>query len=190
MSKSYALLWFYDIFFCHQNLLEMDKEKKDYAAAQEEMDKEDWDKKWPDEDWIDLLEHFTTDYTKDYRPIFAKKCRKTRREIRLYEAQIKTYQAWNKAGQTNATTQPWYFALLDLFSDLFDKKTINEKDFLTFYGLNERTFKRYIHTIRAYEKGKGRNEFAVQYDAKAKVYRSIPTGLPSPVNKNTGFKGW
>jgi hypothetical protein len=190
LTKSYALLWFYDIFFCHSNPLEIEKEKKDYDAANEEDSKEDWEKKWPDEDWFELLEHFTTYYTKDYRPIFAKKSGKTLREIRLYEKQILAYQSWESSGRKDAPEQPWYYGLLDLFTLLFGKKEITKTDFLKLFSLNERTFKRYLCTIRTYERGKGKNEFAVAYNAKEKIYKAIPTGFPSPVNKNDNFKVW
>ena len=190
MTKSYALLWYYDVFFCHSNLREDEKWKRDYKAANEEDSKEDYEKRWPDEDWLDLLDHFTTYYIKDYRPIFAKKSGKTLREIRLYEKQILAYQSWTSSGKANPQQQPWYYALLDLFTLLFDKKEVTKISFLNFYGLNERTFKRYLHTIRTYQKGKGKNEFAVAFNAKTKSYKAVPTGLPSPVNKNDNFKVW
>jgi hypothetical protein len=190
MSKSYALLWFYDVFFCHTNALEKERRVVDEKAFEEEFYKESWDRRWPDEDEDQTRERFTTYRIFSYRPRFAKKSGKTLREIKLYEKQIKAYEAWTVAGRQEASKQPWYYVLLDLFDLLLKKKEVRKADFLSFYGLNERTFKRYLHTIRTYEKGKGRFEFALAYDAKKKIYHATETGFVSPVIKETGMKTW
>lgn len=190
MSKSRALLWFYDVFFCHSNHLEKDQPYTMRKRWEDEINKEKWEKRWPNEDDDEVKEHFIAWHTLDYRRRFANKTGKTLREIRLYEKQIRAYLAWDKAGREKPNEQPWYFVLLDLFCDLFYQKKVNKKDFLSFFELNERTFNRYIQTIREYQMHQGKNEFAVHYDAKAKLYRSIPSGFPSPVNKQDNFKVW
>jgi len=190
MTKSYALLWFYDIFFCHQNPLEMDDYTHDVDAIQEELEADPWDRKHPDMDEDEVEEYYTKYFTRDYRPKFAQKAGKTLREIRLYEKQIRAFQYWSPQKEGGVGSQPWYYALLDLFTQLFNHHEVRKADFLALYSMNERTFKRYLHTIRDYEKGRGEYEFAVAYDAKAKIYKSVPTGIRCPISKLSGCKAW
>jgi hypothetical protein len=190
MPKSYALLWFYDVFFCHPNPLQKEKEFHDVEASEEEYAKDPWERRYPNEDRQETLEHFITYKITDYRPRFAKKCGKSLRELRLYEKEIKAFEAWSDLGKKNASDQPWYYALLDLFDRLYHQQEIKKKDCLAFYGLQERTFKRYLATIRGYESGRGRNEFALSYDAKRKIYHFGPSGYPSPIIKPSNYKSW
>jgi hypothetical protein len=188
LPKSYALLWFYDLFFCHENPLIEENYGHDVVAAQEEYEKDPYDRKWPDEDYDETLKHFPLP-PKDRRKRFAKKAGKTIREIRLYEKQIRAFEGASRKPEDQAQA-PWYYALLALYSELFSHHEVSKEDFLIAYGLNERTFKRYLHTIRTYEDGLGRHEFLLLYDKKKNVYRFAPSLYPSPLLLGTLYKTW
>lgn len=192
MTKSHALLWFYDIFFCHANLLvwRCPYPTTDYRALDEELEKEPEDRRWPDETDVEIEEHFQYYPVKDYRPKFAKKCGKSLREIRIYEQQVKSYKEWSSSGQQDTASQPWYFALLELYTLLFNKTDVVKKEFLDRFSMNERTFKRYLALIRKYETMEGGFEFSLAYDAKKKVYHRIPSGHPLRIFKASGMKPW